>query len=67
MLLLTMMEKLHFKNIFSFSVIGLCIFFIGMLFFIAILDTVTGNSLDTAEYCSNYGYLVSPDCWYLNK
>jgi hypothetical protein len=39
------------------------IFFIGMLFFILVHDTLTGKSSVTAEYCAKYGFLASPDCW----
>lgn len=45
---------------FAFS--GISLFFIGMLFFIVIHDTMTGESSTTAEYCKKYGFLASPDC-----
>ena len=46
---------------FAFS--GFSLFFIGMLFFIVVHDTLTGESSTTAEYCAKYGFLASPDCW----
>ncbi len=42
---------------------GFSIFFIGILFFIVIHDSLTGLSSTTAEYCEKYGFLVSPSCW----
>ena len=42
---------------------GFSLFFIGMLFFIVVHDTLTGESSTTAEYCAKYGFLASPDCW----
>ena len=42
---------------------GFGIFFISMLFFMLVHDTFTGESSTTAEYCTKYGFLASPDCW----
>jgi hypothetical protein len=46
---------------FAFS--GFSLFFISMLFFMLVHDTMTGESSTTAEYCAKYGFLASPDCW----
>jgi hypothetical protein len=51
------------KKIIQFAFSGFGIFFIGMLFFILVHDTLTGKSSVTAEYCAKYGFLASPDCW----
>jgi hypothetical protein len=51
------------KKIIQFAFSGFGIFFIGMLFFILVHDTLTGKSSTTAEYCTKYGFLASPDCW----
>ena len=42
---------------------GFGIFVISMLFFMLVHDTLTGESSTTAEYCTKYGFLASPDCW----
>jgi hypothetical protein len=42
---------------------GFTIFFITTLFFMAVHDTYTGNSSQTAEFCGKYGFLASPGCW----
>jgi hypothetical protein len=42
---------------------GFGIFFISMLFFMLVHDTLTGESLTTAEYCTKYGFLASLDWW----
>ena len=52
------------KKIIQFAFSGFGIFFIGMLFFIPVHDTLTGVSSETsAEYCAKYSFLASPDCW----
>jgi TfoX/Sxy family transcriptional regulator of competence genes len=52
--------KKALKWIFS----GFSLFFIGTLFFIIVHDALTGaSSQSTAEYCTKYGFLASPDCW----
>jgi hypothetical protein len=59
-----MIKKLKlFKKIFLFSFIGFSIFFIVILFFMTVHDTMTGISSNTTEYCAKYGLLASPDCW----
>ena len=42
---------------------GIGIFFISILFFMLVHDTLTGESSTTAQYCRKYGFLASPDCW----
>jgi hypothetical protein len=42
---------------------GFGIIFITMLFIMLIHDVMTGESSTTAEYCTKYGFLASPDCW----
>jgi hypothetical protein len=42
---------------------GFGIFFISTLIFILVHDVMTGESSTTAEYCTKYGFLASPDCW----
>jgi hypothetical protein len=39
------------------------IFFISIIVFMTIHDIVTGESSNTVEYCSKYGFLASPECW----
>jgi hypothetical protein len=52
------------KTIFKFAFSGFSLFFIGMLFFIVVHDAMTGASSETsAEYCTKYGFLASPECW----
>jgi hypothetical protein len=50
------------KNILTFTFSGFTIFFIAMLFFITVHDTMTGESSNTAEYCAKYGFLASRGC-----
>ena len=50
------------KTIRQFVFSGFSLFFIAMLFFILVHDTLTGESSFTAEYCAKYGFLASPDC-----
>ena len=56
-------KKTSIKNAFKWVLGGSSIFFIGMLFFMLIHDTLTGASSQTAEYCAKYRFLASPDCW----
>jgi hypothetical protein len=42
---------------------GFTLFFIAMLFFVLVHDLLTGESSQTSEYCSKYGFLASPECW----
>ena len=51
--------KIVLKWLFS----GFSFFFIAMLFFMVIHDSMTGVSSTTAEYCAKYGFLASPGCW----
>jgi ABC-type enterochelin transport system permease subunit len=51
------------KRAFKFVFSGFSLFFIGMLVFMVVHDTLTGESLTTTEYCAKYGFLASPDCW----
>ena len=51
--------KKGLKWIFS----GFTIFFISMLIFMLVHDVMTGESSTTADYCTMYGFLASPDCW----
>jgi hypothetical protein len=56
-------KKSSFKRILNGLVGGLSLVYIGILFFMVIHDTMTGQSSNTAEYCKKYGFLASPDCW----
>jgi hypothetical protein len=51
------------KTIIQFAFSGFSLFFIVMLFFILVHDTLTAESSVTAEYCAKYRFLASPDCW----
>ena len=63
MMLSAMARKSSIKKALKFALSGLGLFFIGMLFFILVHDTLTGESSTTAEYCTKYGFIASPDCW----
>ena len=56
-------KKNKIKKILKWAFSGFTIFFIALLFFMAVHDTFTGNSSQTAEYCAKYGFLASPGCW----
>ncbi len=57
-------KKNSIKRILKLAFSGFSIFFIGMLFFIVVYDTLTGaTSNSTVEYCTKYGFLASPSCW----
>lgn len=58
-----MARKSSIKKALKFAFGGLGLFFIDMLFFILVHDTLTGESSTTAEYCTKYGFIASPDCW----
>ena len=62
-MLSAMAKKTTIKKALKWIFSGFSIFFIGMLFFIAVHDTLTGKSSNTAEYCAKYGFLASSDCW----
>ncbi|HEX7143533.1 MAG TPA: hypothetical protein VF222_13735 [Nitrososphaeraceae archaeon] len=55
--------KSSIKKVLKWVFSGFSIFFICMLIFIVVHDVVTGQSSTTAEYCTKYGFLASPDCW----
>ena len=56
-------KKNSIKKILKYVFGGLSLIFIGILFFMAVHDLMTGESSTIAEYCSKYGFLASPDCW----
>ncbi|MGE0243545.1 MAG: hypothetical protein AB7F53_06660 [Nitrososphaeraceae archaeon] len=56
-------KKPSIKNVLKWIFSGLCVSFIAMLVIMLVLDTVTGTSSQTAEYCAKYGFLASPGCW----
>ena len=62
-MLSAMAKKTTIKKALKWIFSGFSIFFIGMLFFIAVHDILTGESSNTAEYCTKYGFLASSDCW----
>jgi hypothetical protein len=63
-MLTSVAKKTRIKKALKWVFIGVSIFFIGMLFFIVVYDALTGaSSQTTTEYCANYGFLASPDCW----
>ena len=62
-MLSAMGKKSSIKNVLKWVFRGFSLFFIAMLFFILVHDTLTGVSSTTAEYCAKYGLLASPDCW----
>ncbi len=62
-MLSVMATKSSIKNVLKWIFSGFSIFFICMLIFIVVHDVVTGESSTTAEYCTKYGFLASPDCW----
>jgi hypothetical protein len=52
------------KKVLKFAFSGFGIFFIAMLVFMVVHDLMTGASSETsAEYCTKYSVLASPDCW----
>ena len=55
--------KSSVKNILKYVVGGLSLLYIGILFFMVVHDTMTGQSSTTADYCKKYGFLASPECW----
>ena len=58
---LLLVKKILLKELYIFG--GLSLIFIGILFFIVLHDALTGESSTTAEYCTKYGFLASPECW----
>jgi hypothetical protein len=63
MMLSTMATKRYIKKALKFAFSSFSLVFIGMLFFILVHDVMIGKSSTTAEYCTKYGFLASPDCW----
>jgi hypothetical protein len=55
--------KNSIKKILKYVFGGLSLVYIGLLFFMVVHDTLTGQSSTTAEYCKKYGFLASPECW----
>ena len=55
--------KSYIKNTLKWVFSGFTFFFIAMLFFVLVHDLLTGESTQTSEYCSKYGFLASPECW----
>ena len=58
-----MNKKYNIKNVLKWIFSGVSIFFVAMLVFMVIHYTITGESFNTEEYCTKYGFLVSPSCW----
>jgi hypothetical protein len=56
-------KKSSFKRILKYLFGGLSLVFIAILVFMTIHDLMTGESSNTVEYCSKYGFLASPGCW----
>ena len=63
MMLSTMATIRYIKKALKFAFSGFSLVFTGMLFYIVVHDTLTGESSVTAEYCTKYGFLASPECW----
>ncbi len=60
-----MEKKYSIKKVLKYAFSGFSLFFIGILVFIVLYDALTGaTSNTTPEYCSRYGFLASPGCWY---
>ncbi|HYJ00845.1 MAG TPA: hypothetical protein VEW92_01405 [Nitrososphaeraceae archaeon] len=55
--------KSYIKKTLKWFFSGFTFFFIAMLFFVLVHDLLTGESSQTSEYCSKYGFLASPECW----
>jgi hypothetical protein len=56
-------KKNSIKNALKWQFSGFSFFFIAMLFFVVVHDGLTGDSSQTSEYCTKYGFLASPECW----
>ena len=56
-------KKNSIKRTLKYIFGGLSLIFIGILFFIVLHDALIGESSTTAEYCTKYGFLASPECW----
>jgi hypothetical protein len=62
MMLSALAKKSSIKNALKWIFSSFSIFFIAILFFMLVHDSLTGTSSQTAEYCAKYGFLASPDC-----
>jgi hypothetical protein len=62
-MLSVMATKSSIKKVLKWIFSGFSIFFIGILIFMIVHDVMTGESSTTAEYCTKYGFVASPDCW----
>jgi hypothetical protein len=58
-----MSRKNSIEKILKYVFGGLSLVYIGTLLFMVVHDIMTGESSTTAEYCTKYGFLASPDCW----
>ena len=56
MMIYALARKSSIKRVLKFAFSGFSLFFIGVLFFLAIHDTLTGESSTTPEYCAKYGF-----------
>ena len=63
MMLSALVQKTSIKNSLKWIFSGASIFSISMLVFMVVHDVMTGESSNTAEYCTKYGFLASPGCW----
>ena len=63
MMLSVMATKNSIKKVLKWIFSGFSIFFIGIFIFMVVHDVMTGESSTTAEYCTKYGFVASPDCW----
>jgi hypothetical protein len=63
MMLSALAKKNYIKQALKFAFSGFSLVFIGMLIFILVHDVMIGETSTTAEYCTKYGFLASPDCW----
>ena len=63
MMLSAIAKKTSVKDILKLVVRGFSIFFIAMFFFMVFHDSSNNTYSQTAEYCTKYGFLASPDCW----
>ena len=62
-MLSVMATKNSIKKVLKWIFSGFSIFFIGIFIFMVVHDVMTGESSTTAEYCTKYGFVASPDCW----
>jgi hypothetical protein len=57
------MGKKFIAKALKFAFSGFSLFFIGMLFFIVVHETMTGEYSTTSQYYKKYGFLSSHKCW----